>query len=124
MWGTGSEEAIEEAQTALRLDPQYVEGPYLDMLAHAYFGAERYEETVDEYKRNAARGGPSSTPFIRWAAACALAGRIDEAQEMVREVLRERPGFTLSQVRRVDARLKEAEYDRVIYGLRKAGLPE
>ncbi len=123
MWSGKAEEAIEEAQTALRLDRHYVEGPYLNMLGRAYFGAKRYEDAIEAYARNVVGGGPSSAPLTdHWAAAYALVGRVDEARELFQEVLRERPGITLSQIQSVRETLSDTELEPLTDGLRKAGV--
>ena len=128
MFAGEGEKAREAIQTALRLDPQYVEGPYLNLLGRASFVAGRYEDAIEAYERNVARGGPSSgvgLSSIIWAAAYGLVGRPDDGRRMLEhEVLREHPGLSLAQVAQMGTTIKFFELDRLTEGLRKAGLPE
>ena len=119
------EKAYDEIQIALRLDPQFIDGPYLNMLGGASFITGRYEEAVEAYERSSARGGPMATPIlINWAAACGMTGRLERAAELVRDVLRENPGITLENVQDVRGGLRASDLERLRDGLRKAGFPE
>ena len=120
------DEACDEIQIALRLDPQFVEGPYLAMLASASFVAGRYEDAVEAYERNAARRGPvhHAPALINWAAACGITGRLDKARELVQDILREIPGITLTNIHEVRRGFGASDLERLRDGLRKAGLPE
>ena len=116
-------------RTALRLDPQYVEGPYLNLLGRALFIAGRYKECIEAFERNIARGGPSarsaSAPLLtRWIAACGFEGRVETARAMANEFLGEYPNFSLAQIGEKPETLCVGELDPLIAGLRKAGLPE
>jgi tetratricopeptide (TPR) repeat protein len=118
-------EAIDEIQFALRLDPQYVEGPYLNSLGRAAFIAERYEEAMNAYERNAACGGPRYLgQIVIRAAACSLAGNLEKARELVQDALREHPGLSLANIQDVRHTQSDSELERLREGLRKAGLPE
>ena len=119
-------ECLVEARTAVRLDPKFVEGPYLPNLARAAFLAECYEECMEAYERNAARSGPSYIgAWVVWAAACGLAGHIEKARELVREIMRERPNMCLDNIPDVRPGIvTDIELKRLQDGLRKAGLPE
>ena len=46
------EEARDSILTALRLNPQYVAGPYLNSLGRACFVAGRYQQASDTFERN------------------------------------------------------------------------
>ena len=125
MWAGEGEEACEAAQTALRLDPQYVEGPYLNLLARVSLIAGRYEDTVNAYERNDARGGPvGQNRHAMWAAALAYLGRADEAADKVRQLVRDFPEVTLAKAGEIQGTMSDREQRRLIDGLRKAGLPE
>jgi len=119
------DEACAEARTALRLDPQYVEGPYLFQLGRAAFLAERYEEAMDAFERNFARGGPTYIgTLVVWAAACSLAGNLERARELAQEALRDNPGLSLANIQDVRGGLSNSELERLREGLGKAGLPD
>ncbi len=117
-----ADEACTEARTTIRLDP---EGPYLNNLARAAFLAERYEEAMDAYERNAARGGPSYLgQIVVRAAACSLTGHHAKARELVQEMLREQPDLCLEKIPDVRGDLTDSELEKLREGLRLAGLPE
>ncbi len=123
LWAGLADEACDEIQFALRLDPQYVEGPYLNIFGRAAFVAGRYVESVNAYERNSARGGPSYyLQMVYWAAACSLAGDLDKARQLITEMRRERPELSLEEVakfRRVGGASDE-EVEHVLKGLRMA----
>ncbi|MEE8284736.1 MAG: tetratricopeptide repeat protein, partial [Alphaproteobacteria bacterium] len=126
MWAGLADEACDEIQIALRLDPQDVEGPYLNMYGRAAFVAGRYEEAINAYERNFTRGGPSYyRQLIVWAAACSLVGQLEKARELVRDFLREHPGVSLANIQDdVFRELSDSEFEGLRDGLRKAGLPD
>jgi len=122
------DEAAKMVRTALRLDPQYIEGPYLNLLGRALFLAGRYEDSIDAYERNRDRGGPSvsaaSLGLFFWIAACGHAGKSEAAQNLVGELLKQHPNFSLTELRDHPGLLNVEELARLIEGLRKAGLTE
>jgi adenylate cyclase len=118
-------EAYAAISTALRLDPQYVSGPYLNVLGIVCFCAGRYQESIDTFKRNMDRGGPIGPPALAFrAAAYSAAGRTAEAQASVRELLGFFPAFTVSGFRMPTLFRNEADTQKVLRELRNAGLPE
>ncbi len=95
------------------------------MLGMASFQAGRYEDAVEAYERNIARGGPIATPMlINLAAACGITGRLEKARELVQDILREHPGLSLANVQDVRRGFSGLDLERLRDGLRKAGLPE
>jgi adenylate cyclase len=123
--GGQGEEAVEAARTALRLDPQFADGPYLNHLARSCFVAERYEEAVDAYERNRARGGPMGVPMLAvWAASYSAIGRLEEAREIVQDILRLSPNISLAEWKRIGSFKMLDGMDRMVGYLRQAGLPE
>jgi tetratricopeptide (TPR) repeat protein len=98
-WAGHGEEAREEALTALRLDPQYVAGPYYIALGRACYVAERYLQAIEAYECNVSRGGPISVPMLTfWAASHVELGQMDKAREIVEQLLELEPGFTATEV--------------------------
>ena len=127
MFSGAGDDAAEMVRVALRLDPQYVEGPYLNLLGRSLFVAERYAESVEAFERNRNRGGPA-TPAggagLNWIAACCLAGRAEAVPALLQELLRHHPSFTLAKLRDYRGMFSEGELEHLLKGLRKAGLPE
>jgi adenylate cyclase len=119
------DEACDEAETAFRLDPQYIEGPYLNLLGRVLFLAGRYQESIETYKRNDARGGPrGGERHILWAAASGHLGRDDEAKQQMQEIFRFFPDFSFDKFIKRDRTRSELEARLIIEGLRKAGIVE
>ncbi len=125
MWAGEGVEACDETRTALRLDPQYVEGPYLNLLGRVSFIAGRYEDAIEAYERNDAHGGPvGSWRHVIWAAACGYLGRVEQAKEHLGMVARELPDFSLTRLQEIHGTQSELETRRLIEGLHKAGVTE
>ncbi len=120
------EEARDSILTALRLDPQYVAGPYLNTLARACFVAGRYQEASDTFEHNVAHGGPLGVPMLTtWLASLVELGRLDDACEIARRLVGVDPGFSLTRAENDAIGLpSEASRERIVDALRKVGLPE
>jgi adenylate cyclase len=120
-----AERAIPFAQSALRLSPNdTLIGPFNARLAHAYLFLERHEEAV-QWARKALR-----YPHISWpvhvflVSALAHLGRDQETRDALDNLLRYRPGMTVSIVRERLPVSDTSYLDHLVDGLRKAGLPE
>lgn len=110
---------------ALRLDPQYINGPYLNVLAFVCLCAERYEEALDALQRNVDRGGPLAPPALAFRTACfSASGRMTQAKEAAHTLLGFLPGFSLSRYRLLHMFRSPEISERIITALRNAGLPE
>jgi len=120
------EEAIELVENAMRLSPYYPAW-YLPVLGHAYRLTGQYEEAIALLESWRARENPRSTlPHLFLAFTYAEAGRGEEAQIAVAEVLKRNPkasikGYSKSKL---FAYKDPAEIERVLDSLQKAGLPE
>lgn len=64
-----AKEAIANAAHAVRLTPDFVNGPYLNLRSLAHLMAGEYDQTVHWHETNVARGGPVGPPALCWAAA-------------------------------------------------------
>ena len=120
------EESIAWFNKAFRLDPN-PSANYIRMLGVAYLLAERYEEALAEYKRALRKGGFSPKMLHRGLAAIyAMLGQEEKARHHVDEVLKIDPKYSLERYAKlVRHGLKnQADADRLINALRKAGLPE
>ncbi|MBL8893392.1 MAG: tetratricopeptide repeat protein [Rhizobiales bacterium] len=108
-------ELIRQAMTLNPFHPSW----YWGQLAIVLYAARRYEEALEADRR-----GADQTQFwflARMAACHAQLGRLEEAKNLVAEVLRRKPDFRLSAIK-----LKyrdEADAEHVLDGMRKAGLP-
>lgn len=120
-----AEVAYDRISTAIRLDPQYIRGPYLNVLGIVCFCAERYQESIDVFKRNVDRGGPIGPPALAFrTAAFYAAGQFEAAKESAQELLNFFPAFSLDNFRMPYMFKESADTERVITALRCVGLPE
>jgi TolB-like protein/DNA-binding winged helix-turn-helix (wHTH) protein/cytochrome c-type biogenesis protein CcmH/NrfG len=114
-------EGLDEMERAMRLNP--TQPSIYRMLRGAlhYFQGD-YPKAVDDLEQ--ALPMNPTLPLLRsWlAAAYAGAGRIEEAQWEVEELMALNPGFSLEHVRSVYPVRDPAQLERLIADLRKAGL--
>jgi adenylate cyclase len=118
-----SSDGIEPLLTAMRLDPYYSEW-WLHFLALAYFGTGSYEEAAATLRRRIIRRPDTDISRVLLAACYGYLGRLDEARVLWREALQYNPNYSLEQKRRVLPYKNPADFDKLVEGLRKAGLPE
>jgi adenylate cyclase len=115
-----AEEGIEWARKAMRLNP-YHPNWYWDCFARVLHTAGRYEEALDAYNRIMDR--PSF--FHAYVAAChAELGRMAEARVHAALALEAKPDFSVSAWGKILPLKNDADLQRFLDGLRKAGLPE
>jgi adenylate cyclase len=114
-------EAIELIERALRLDPFF---PYhLFNLGHAYFLCGDYEEALGALGK-AISGNPDFPPARAFRAAIfAEMGRDDEARAEVAVILKKSPGTTTALWRERLPYKNSEDLERVLVGLRNAGMP-
>jgi adenylate cyclase len=123
-----SEDGFADLETALRLSPHDSGVPYWqsftcelhDFLAH-------WEQAI-EWCNKAIAGNPEQWwAFVHLAAANAWAGHDKEAKDAAAQLQKVDPGFTLQTfagIHWTDDPTFNSQYQRVVEGLRKAGLPE
>jgi adenylate cyclase len=119
------DEALVHLHTAMRLSPR---DPnlwlWLFVVALVHFGAGRYEEAVAWAQRSLQRrpSNPASYPYL--IAGYAHLEKMDEAQAALAELLQLEPDASIARFR-ISPFPHFAEIsERLIDGLRKAGLPE
>jgi adenylate cyclase len=120
-----TDDGIASIEYALRLNPQFVNGPYLNLLGFTQLLDGRYDAALTSFERNLARRGPYGPPAQCWRAVALQAlGRRDEAHAVADELKRGAPAFRfsgwnlLSIIRRPEVR------DHLCALMRDAGLPE
>ncbi len=126
LYGGRPEESIPQFEQAIRLSPRSpLLWHYFYTLARAYFNLERDEEALTWSDK--ANQQPNA-PYWSFAVAAAALGhlnRIDEAREMLAEVRRRQADFSADSITStVSPYGPHSGADRIIDGLRKAGLPE
>ena len=110
-------------ERAMRLDPHHAD-TFLHFMAQAYFQLGRYDECVDLLRRRLARNPRSDASRMLLAACYGHLSRPGEAREARKEVLAISPEFSLEQRRKVLPYKYPEDFERIVEGLQKAGLPE
>jgi adenylate cyclase len=113
------DEALALLTRAIRLNPFHPDW-YLWYLADAFFGLERYEDAISAVRRMKDPGQGHRLA----AASLAHLGRIDEARSHAERVLARQPDFSVARWAEVPPEKIPERLDRLISGLRMAGLPD
>jgi TolB-like protein/Flp pilus assembly protein TadD len=116
-------EALQPLATAFRLDPNNHEDPHLHYLAQAYFCMGRYEDAAAVLKRRIVRKPDTDMSRILLASCYGHLGRAEEARSLWLDALRINPGYSLEHRRRVLPYKDPADFEHMVEGLRKAGVP-
>ena len=118
-----SDRALELIDTAMRLDPYY---PFwhLVVIALSQMALENYTEAIAALKRAIARN-PDSMPFHMLLAAClALVGEHEAAEKALTESRRLNPALSISFASEQIPYRRPEDRERLLAGLRKAGLEQ
>jgi adenylate cyclase len=116
-----ADEGITWMERAKRLDPYFEPTWRCHMLGVAHFVAGRYDEAILHLSRS--RTMPMW--LMAYLAAChALAGRLNEAHKFVEQIRQRFPQFSLVRVTEKEPFKREEDRERLIAGMRTAGLPE
>jgi adenylate cyclase len=118
-----SEEALRHFERAMALNP-LCPGMWLHFQGQVYYQLRRYEEAENVLKRRIFRTPETDASRVLLAATYGQTGRLDEAREQWREVLRVNPDYSLEHRRKVLPYKDPADFERVAEGLRKASLVE
>ena len=121
--GESSDEAIALIKRGMRFDPHY--DPSLPLvLGQNYYAARRYQEAVSAL-RESLHMNPEFQPAHRWLAATySEMGEEDKARDAIAEVLRISPEATIAGYRERLPFKNQADLERFLDALRKAGLPD
>ncbi|MDH4204920.1 MAG: tetratricopeptide repeat protein [Desulfobacteraceae bacterium] len=120
------EEAIVLVKKAMRLSPYYPAW-YLPVLGHAYRLTGQYKEAIDALESWRVRANSrSELPYVMLAFTYVEAGRGEEAQVAVSEILKRKPKASIEGYAKSKffAYRDPVEIKRALDSLRKAGLPE
>ena len=118
-----SKEALESLDRAMALDPYYPD-MWLQIQAQALYRLGRYSEAAALSKRRILRNPDTDASRVLLAACCGQMGLVEEAREAWREALRVNPAYSLEQRRNVLPYKNPADFEKVVEGLRKAGIQE
>ncbi len=118
-----AEEAIPLFKKALRLNP-FPPSYYLHNLGRAYRMMGRYEDAIPEFKKALHHSPNSLFALTELAATYILLGREEEARTIAEQLLTMNPKFSLEGFPKKLPFKNQAEIERLIDALRKAGLPD
>ena len=129
-WAGRAAESIAEDETALRLSPR---DPGRNMwqygICHAYTHLAQWEKAVEWCQKSIATDAGTWFPYVDLAAGSAWLDHDAEAKAAIAGLLKVYPGFTVQTFADVAARVTynptfADQIQRILEGLRKAGLPE
>jgi adenylate cyclase len=106
----------------MALEPSFPD-IWLQFRAQALYQLGRYPEAVGVLKRRILRNPDTDASRALLAASYGQMGLVSEAREAWRELLCVNPGYSIEQRRKVLPYKNPEDFERVVDGLRKAGLP-
>ena len=115
-------------EKALRLSPRDPDVPYWQFfMCHLHTHLAQWEQAIEWCNKSTAGDPTNFFPLVDLAAANAWAGHDKEAKEAAAQLQKVYPGFTVQTwagIHWTDDPTFNAQYARIVEGLRKAGLPE
>ena len=116
-------EAIKSLEKSMRLDPRYP-NIYLHFLANAHFVQGNYLEAAVLLERRIRLHPETDTSRVLLASCHGHLGREEEARKTWAEAITINPNYSLERKGQILPYKNAADWDRVMEGLRKAGLPK
>ena len=114
--------ALEPFAIAMRLDPHYPD-IVLHFLAQANFSLGKYEIAAQQLIDRIARNPGTDASRMLLASCYGHLGRVEDARAVWTELLKVNPDFSLTQRSRVLPYKNADDFQRILEGLAKAGLP-
>ena len=116
---------VEPVDRAIRLNPQFVNGPYLNVRRVIMAMAQEYNGAVQSFEENIARHGPVGPPVLAWVATAYWAlGKPDDAARISSDMATRFPAFRLKNWNFVKLIRSPEDRHRLHDQMRAAGLPE
>ena len=120
-----ADEGMAELEKAMRLSPHDpLMWMFLNAIGSAHFAAARYGEAVEWSERSLQMKPDFPFTFCILAASLVYLDRADEARRVCDKLLQLNPGYSLATARLGVSIAEQEIVNRLIDGLRKAGLPE
>ncbi len=119
------EEGMAACHRAARSSPRDTRGSLLhDAMGHAYFMLGDYEKAIEVSKKGLYQDPSLFGALVTLACTYAQLGREDEAKHYVDELLRLIPRYSLRALRKNPMFVQPEHIDKLVEGMRLAGLPE
>jgi adenylate cyclase len=118
-----SQEALSFFDRAMALDPHF-NSLILYFRAQAAYQLGQWPEAAALLKRRILRNPETDASRMLLAACYGQMGLVEDAREAWRELMRVNPAYSLEQRREVLPYKNPEDFERIVAGLRKAGLPE
>jgi adenylate cyclase len=122
MYSGHATEALDALATSMRLDPHYP-NIVLHLMAQAHFSLGHDEIAASHLLERIARNPNTDASRMLLAAAFGHLGRTDEARAAWAGLREVNPDFSLAQRARVLPYKDASDFQRIVEGLAKAGLP-
>ncbi|MGD9307401.1 MAG: hypothetical protein PVF79_24295, partial [Desulfobacterales bacterium] len=123
IWAEDHDKGIALVKKAMQLNPHH-HAWYFYILGVAYIFKERYEDAIEILHRGLIRNPDFIGIHLALATLYGIAGRKEECQSEVEEILRISPGFSLKLIREMIPAADHTTVDNIIEALRMAGLPD
>jgi adenylate cyclase len=120
-FGDKPKEAIPVLKKAIRLNP-FAPSSIIYNLGMSYLFSGQYEEAIAECKRATTREPNNLGAHLALTVAYSLSGRDEDARATATEVLRIEPKYSLEKFSKSLVYKNQADTDRTVDALRKAGL--
>ncbi len=117
------DEAIESLEHSMRLNPEYPK-IHLHFLAQVYFLKGNYRHAAELLERRVRLTPNTDISRVLLAACYGYLDRVEEAQKAWNEALEINPKYSLVQKGEVLPYKNPADWQQVVEGLHRAGLPE
>jgi adenylate cyclase len=117
------DEAIDCLANAMALDPHHPT-IWFHFLAHAHAQKGEFETAVPLLQQRIRRDPETDISRVLLASCFGYLGRGDEARELWRQVIEINPDYSLAQKAETLPYKNPADWQRIVDGLAKAGLPE
>jgi len=114
-------QSVDLFERAIRLDPGY-SNTFLHFLAQACFQLGRYDEAASQLRQRLVLSPESDASRMLLAATLGHLGQLELAHEVWQNLIAVNPAFSLEQRRRILPFRDPADFERIVTGLRKAGL--
>jgi adenylate cyclase len=122
MYAGRASDALEAFAIAKRLDPHH-SSIVLHFMAQTHFSLGQYEIAAKQLLERIARTPATDSSRMMLASCYGHLGRANDARAAWAELLKVNPDFSLTQRERVLPYKKAADFQRIVEGLAKAGLP-